>query len=65
VPVINFGDTFSPVSKIASIILILYVVATFDFEVEKMEVKTTFLNWDLEEKIYMKQPEGFAIKGKK
>eukprot|EP00253_Pinus_taeda_P029077 PITA_29077 len=30
-----------------------------------MEVKTTFLHEDLEEEIYMKQPEGFATKGKR
>eukprot|EP00253_Pinus_taeda_P020013 PITA_20013 len=32
---------------------------------EQMDVKTTFLHVDLEEEIYMKQPEGFAVKGKK
>eukprot|EP00253_Pinus_taeda_P016186 PITA_16186 len=32
---------------------------------EQMDVKTTFLHGDLEAKIYMKQPEGFAVKGKK
>eukprot|EP00253_Pinus_taeda_P007769 PITA_07769 len=31
---------------------------------EKMDVKTKFLHGDLEEEIYMKQPEGFAMKGK-
>jgi hypothetical protein len=30
-----------------------------------MDVKTTFLNGDLEEEIYMDQPEGFVVKGKK
>jgi hypothetical protein len=34
----------------------LYVLAAFDFEVEQMDVKTTFLHGDLEEKIFMKQP---------
>jgi hypothetical protein len=30
-----------------------------------MDVKTTFLHGDLEEEIYMKQPEGFVVKGNK
>ena len=32
---------------------------------EQMDVKTTFIHEDLEEEIYRKQPEGFAMKGKK
>jgi hypothetical protein len=43
----------------------LSVVAAFYFEVEHMDVKTTFLHGDVEEEIYMKQPEGFVVKGKK
>jgi len=62
---IDFGDIFSPVAKVASIRLLLSVVAAFDFEVEQMDVKTTFLHQDLEEEIYMKQLEGFAVKSKK
>ena len=62
---IDFGDIFSPVAKVTSIRLLLSVAPTFDFEVEQMDVKTTFLHGDLEEEIYMKQPEGFAVKGKK
>eukprot|EP00253_Pinus_taeda_P017543 PITA_17543 len=59
---IDFGYIFSPIAKLTSIRLLLFVVAAFDFEVEQMDVKTTFLHNDLEEEIYMKQPEGFAAK---
>eukprot|EP00253_Pinus_taeda_P035825 PITA_35825 len=62
---IDFGDIFSPVAKVTSIRLLLSVVAAFDFEVEQMDVKTTFLHKDLEEEIYMKQPKGFGVKGEK
>eukprot|EP00253_Pinus_taeda_P029012 PITA_29012 len=62
---IDFGDIFSPIAKVTSIRLILFVVADFYFEVEQMDVKIAFPYGDLEEEIYMKQPEGFAVKGKK
>eukprot|EP00253_Pinus_taeda_P007757 PITA_07757 len=65
VPGIDFGDIFSPVSKVTYIRLLLSVVAAFGFEVEQMDVKTTFLHEDLEEEICIKQPEGFVVKGKK
>ena len=65
VPGIDFGDIFSPIAKVASIRLLLSVAAAFYFEVEQMDVKTTFLHGDLEEEIYMKQSEGFMVKSKK
>jgi hypothetical protein len=44
---IDFGGIFSP--KLTSIRFMLSVAAASDFEVEKMDVKTTFLHGDLEE----------------
>jgi hypothetical protein len=43
----------------------LFVVVAFYFELEQINVKKTFLHGDLEEEIFMKQPKGFALKGKK
>ena len=40
------------------------VAATFELEIDKMDMKTTFPYGDLEEETYMKHPEGFTIKGK-
>ncbi|RDY09065.1 hypothetical protein CR513_06625, partial [Mucuna pruriens] len=48
----------------SSIRIVLSLAATFDLEVEQMDVKTAFLHGDLEEEIYMKQPDGFQISGK-
>src|SRR4051812_10171315 len=44
--------------------MILGMEASLNSEVEKMDVKTAFLHGDLEEEIYMEQPEGFLVKGK-
>jgi len=40
------------------------IVIQFDLELEQMGVKTTFLHGELEEKIYMKQPESYIQEGK-
>ena len=60
---IDYKDTFSPVSKKDSLRIIMALVAHFDLELHQMVVKTAFLNGNLDEDIYMEQPEGFAKKG--
>ncbi|RVW63464.1 Retrovirus-related Pol polyprotein from transposon TNT 1-94 [Vitis vinifera] len=60
---IDYKDTFSPVSKKDSLRIIMALVAHFDLELHQIDVKTAFLNGNLDEDIYMEQPEGFAKKG--
>ncbi|TPX52840.1 DNA-directed DNA polymerase [Powellomyces hirtus] len=43
--------------------MVLTIAAIEDMEVEQMDAVTAFLNPDIEEEIYMEQPEGFAIAG--
>ena len=57
---INYTKTFSPVSKKDSLWIIMALIAYFDFDLYQMDVKTTFLNGNLEEEVYIKQPEGFS-----
>ena len=40
------------------------MVAQFDLELVQLDVKTAFLYGDLEEEIYMTQPNGFKVAGK-
>ena len=61
---IDYKETFSPVSKKDSLRIIMALVAHYDLELHQMDVKTAFLNGNLEEEIYMDQPEGFSVKGK-
>jgi hypothetical protein len=61
---IDYNDVFSPIVKHSSIHALLGIVAIHDLELEQLYVKTAFLHGDLEEEIYMDQPEGFIVLGK-
>ncbi|KAI3755705.1 hypothetical protein L1987_55511 [Smallanthus sonchifolius] len=60
---LDYFDTYSPVTRITSIRLVLAIAAIRNLEVHQMDVKTAFLNGNLEEEIYMEQPEGFVAIG--
>ena len=49
--------------RFTSIRLILAIVAQLDLELHQIYGKTTFLNGELNEEIYMEQPVGFIVKG--
>ncbi|CAJ2648559.1 unnamed protein product [Trifolium pratense] len=61
---IDFTEIFSPVVKMTTIRVILSIVAAENLHLEQLDVKTAFLHGDLEEDIYMTQPEGFEVPGK-
>lgn len=61
---VDFDEIFSPVVKMSSIRVVMGLAASLDLEIEQMDVKTAFLHGDLQEEIYMEQPEGFTAKGK-
>ena len=42
--------------------ILLSIATHYDYEIWQMDVKTTFLNGNLEEEIYMMQPKGFYSK---
>ena len=50
---IDYEETFSLVAMLKSIRMLLSITAHYDYEIWQMNVKTTFLNCNLEEEIYM------------
>ena len=59
---VDYEETFSPVAMLKSIRILLSMAASLDYEIWQMDVKTAFLNGNLDEEIYMSQPEGFQEK---
>ena len=60
---VDYAETFSPVSTKDAFRAIMAMVAHYDMELHQMDVKTAFLNGELSEEIFMKQPEGFIEPG--
>ena len=56
---INFKEIFYPVVRLTTIRAVLAMCVAFDLHVEQLDLKTTFLHGELQEKIYMLQSEGF------
>ena len=56
---VDYDETFSPIAMLKSIRILLAIAAHYDYEIWQMDVKTTFLNGNLTEEVYMTQPEGF------
>ncbi|WVZ50235.1 hypothetical protein U9M48_001509, partial [Paspalum notatum var. saurae] len=59
----DFFDTYSPVARMTTIHVLLSLAVSYGLIIHQMDVKTAFLNGELEEEIYMEQPDGFVVKG--
>ncbi|KAJ8504938.1 hypothetical protein OPV22_005824 [Ensete ventricosum] len=59
---VKYDETVSPIAMLKSIRITLAIAAHYDYEIWQMDVKTIFLNGNLEEEVYMIQPEGFIFK---
>nr|GEX32285.1 retrovirus-related Pol polyprotein from transposon TNT 1-94 [Tanacetum cinerariifolium] len=57
---ISFEESFAPVAKIEAICIFVANAANKNMTVFQMDVKTTFLNGELKEEVYVSQLEGFV-----
>ena len=60
---VDYFDTFAPVTRISSIRILIVLTSIYKLFIHQMDIKTAFLNRDLEEEIYMLQPEGCITLG--
>ncbi|GJY57002.1 zinc finger, CCHC-type containing protein [Tanacetum coccineum] len=60
---IDYFDTYAPVARISTIRLLIAIASIHNLIIHQMDVKTAFLNGDLEEEVYMNQPQGFIMSG--
>ncbi|KAK4386324.1 Retrovirus-related Pol polyprotein from transposon TNT 1-94 [Sesamum angolense] len=60
---IDYFDTYSPVSRLTTIRVLIALASVYNLSIHQMDVKTAFLYVELEEEIYMDQLEGFVVYG--
>ena len=56
---VDYGETFAPVLKYKTLRVLCALCAALDLELQQMDVTTAFLNADIREEVFMRQPEGF------
>ena len=60
---IDFKEVFAPVARMESVHLLLALAAAKDWRVHHLDIKSAFLNGELAETVFVRQPLGFVIKG--
>jgi hypothetical protein len=60
---IDYNETYAAVVSHDTFRILMSTVAALDLEMVQLDVKTLFLYGDLEEEIYLEQPEGFVVSG--
>jgi hypothetical protein len=61
IEILDFDETFAPIARLEAIRIFLAYVCHKRFKVYQIDVKSYFLNGDLNEKVYMEQREVFEL----
>ncbi|KAK3016456.1 hypothetical protein RJ639_007811 [Escallonia herrerae] len=59
---VDYFDTYAPVARIATIRVLIALASIHKLVIHQIDVKTAFLNGELDEEVYMQQPEGIYLK---
>lgn len=57
---VNYFETYSPVVKCSTIRLLMAITVKCNFKMEQIDIKNAYINSELNEEIYMRQPKGFT-----
>ena len=57
----DYLDTYTPVTRLETIRLLFALAVENDWEIRQIDVKTAYLNGDLDEEIYMEPPKGYDV----
>ena len=60
---VDLKETLSPVARFEIVRTFLALRAQLKWPIYQFDVKSAFLNGELEEEVYVGQPEGFVVKG--
>ena len=61
---IDYNETFCPVVRFESVRTLIALAVKHKLQFHQLDVTTAFLNVELKEEMYMKQPEQFEVKEK-
>ena len=61
---IDYDEIYAPVVRFETIQILIALAALKGWQIHHLDVKSAFLNGEINDVIHVKQPEGFLVKGK-
>jgi hypothetical protein len=58
---VDFFEVFAPSAKLQTFRALLHLGAQYDLEMEQLDFDTTIMNGDIQDDVYMRQPQGFVL----